>query len=137
MAGSTAISPSTRRRPTRVTDVELEEFLARLREGFPASVAAGLGGHCRETFYKVARRDRAFRTAWQQAYQAGTEVLVDELRRRCEERWDLDPRTGVRVPRGVNVSTGILVRELQLRLSRLRIEEWLATHERGREGLGS
>jgi hypothetical protein len=75
--------------------------------------------------------------AWHDAYREGTEVLADELRRRCEERWDVDPETGVRVPRGVKASTRILVRELQLRLSRLRFEEWLAAKTRGRTEPGS
>jgi hypothetical protein len=48
----------------------------------------------RRTFYKVRDRDERFAQAWDEAFELGTEMLEDELRRRALDGWHEDTFDG-------------------------------------------
>jgi hypothetical protein len=69
-------------------------FLEHLAAGWSVTAAAGEAGCDRRRFYEYRDADEAFAAAWEDAWQRGTDVLVDELHRRAlgydEETWDGD-----------------------------------------------
>lgn len=84
------IAPADQRRalPYRLDSGELtpayEELLANLRKGYPPSLAIDRAGLVRRTAYDHRQRDQAFKDAWDDAYEAGTDnVFVAEASRRA------------------------------------------------------
>ncbi len=69
-----------------------EKFLEALASGWSIAHAAGHAGHGRQRFYELRDTDEVFASAWDNAYESGTDVLEDELRRRAlgydEETFD-------------------------------------------------
>jgi hypothetical protein len=65
-----------------------EQFLAQLRLGWSVSKAAEIAGCGRPTAYGWREEDPAFRKAWDDAYQAGSDLIEDEARRRAVDGWD-------------------------------------------------
>jgi hypothetical protein len=76
--------PAVRQRKRRsIVENEREAFLNALREGYSVTHAAKPTGHARQRFYELREEDEAFAAAWQDAWEAGTDLLEDELRRRA------------------------------------------------------
>jgi hypothetical protein len=60
-------------------------FLELLAEGYSVTHAANAAGVYRQRLYEARDRDEAFAAEWADAYERGTDVLRDELRRRALE----------------------------------------------------
>ena len=86
-----AESPSpSKRRPRRrvpVFGVEKERFLEGLAAGWSISRAAEFANVHKRRLYEARERDEGFAQAWAEAYEAGTQLLEDELRRRSVDGW--------------------------------------------------
>jgi AcrR family transcriptional regulator len=88
-----------RQRKPRTTAEQRQTFLQALEQAYSVTHAARLAGVHRRTFYKVRDRDERFAAAWEEAFELGTEMLEDELRRRrlgrglCSTRLALVGRT--------------------------------------------
>jgi hypothetical protein len=83
--------PAERRlRPPAKRRVNL--FLKHLAAGWSVTAAANEAGVDRRRFYEFRADDEAFAAAWDEAWERGSDVLVDELHRRAlgydEETWD-------------------------------------------------
>lgn len=63
-------------------------FLAALAEGWSVSSSSERAACDRHRFYELRAEDEAFAEKWAEAYEAATEMLEDELRRRSVEGWD-------------------------------------------------
>ena len=50
--------------------------------------AATLAGYTRSTAYRYRAADPTFAVAWDDAYEAGSDWLEDELQRRSHDGWD-------------------------------------------------
>lgn len=79
----------TRHRQPAVTDEAREVFLASLRKGYTVTHSAEDCGvsHSRR-LYELRDADPEFRLAWDEAWQAGNDALIEEARRRAVEGWD-------------------------------------------------
>lgn len=62
-----------------------ELFLEALRDGLPVIDAADLSGRGRRTLYRWRQLDRDFAAAWDEAYDAGADMLEQEAQRRAVE----------------------------------------------------
>lgn len=69
------------RRP--ITEAERAAFLEALGEGFSITHAARLAGRDRQRMYELRDADEDFASLWTDAWEQGTDVLEDELRRRA------------------------------------------------------
>lgn len=76
------------RRKTRITDQTRQAFLDALAAGWSITKAAAAAGSCKQRFYELRQADEAFAEQWGLAYDAGTDVLRDEIRRRAVDGWD-------------------------------------------------
>lgn len=74
-------------RTTR-TDKKVADFLAALCEGASISKACAASGVARRTVYDWRHADKDFASAWDEAVEAGTDVLEDEAVRRAVEGVD-------------------------------------------------
>jgi hypothetical protein len=61
------------------------KFLAALASGLSVTGAAGISGVGRATVYNWRESDEAFRAAWDDAIEAGTDRLEDEAHRRAHD----------------------------------------------------
>lgn len=77
-----------RRRSPAVPKRARETFLEHLAAGFSITHAADHAGVYRRRLYELRDADEAFRQAWADAFEAGTDVLRDELRRRAVDGFD-------------------------------------------------
>ena len=66
-----------------------KRFLDALATGLSVSAAASAAGIGRQTAYDLRNRDPDFAAAWDDALEAGTDVLEDEARRRALNGSDL------------------------------------------------
>lgn len=82
---SNAPLPAQRRRG--ITAKMRETFLEALASGFSVTHAADCAGRHRRRFYQLAADDEEFAEVMADAIEAGTEVLIDEARRRAVEGW--------------------------------------------------
>jgi hypothetical protein len=76
------------RRQVRVPAVSDEakgRFIEALEAGYSVTAAADEAGVHRRRLYELKDRDDAFADTWADAYQAGTDRLRDEVRRRALE----------------------------------------------------
>ena len=74
-----------RRRATRISPEGRRLFLEAIGAGWSAERAAEIAGVSKQRFYERRLQDPDFAKAWQDAYDAATEMLRDELRRRSME----------------------------------------------------
>ena len=74
--------PAERQRRT-ISAENRDAFLAALKQGFSITHAARLAGHARQRMYELRGADEEFAAAWADAWEQGTDVLEDELRRRA------------------------------------------------------
>jgi hypothetical protein len=74
-------------RTTRTPEKEAT-FLAELAKGRPVEIAARLAGMGRRTVYDWREADPEFAALWDEAYETGTALAEDELRRRGVEGWE-------------------------------------------------
>jgi hypothetical protein len=58
-------------------------FLEHLAAGWSVTAASNEAGIDRRRFYEHRADDETFAEAWDEAWQRGTDVLVDELHRRA------------------------------------------------------
>lgn len=63
-------------------------FLDALSRGYSVTHAASQAGVHRNRFYELRQVDERFGQDWQDAYEAGTDVIRDEVRRRGVDGWD-------------------------------------------------
>lgn len=76
------------RRPNhKITPARRKKFLEALAEGETVTGAARRAGTHKRRFYEVREADPDFAAAWQEAIEAGTDKLEDELRRMAEAGW--------------------------------------------------
>jgi len=66
-----------------VTDEHRERFLAGLRDALTVSGASEVVGVARQRFYELRAADEGFAQAWADAWETGTDLLEDELKRRA------------------------------------------------------
>ena len=82
---SGGIRPQTKRTSPRVRAI----FLAELRKGMSITAAAEVANIARVTVYEWRKKEPDFAQAWDDAVDAGTDLLEDDARRRavdgCEE----------------------------------------------------
>lgn len=71
-----------RKPPVAPTPEKQAEFLVLLRGGRTVEGAARSVGIHRRALYRFRDRNKEFRRAWDEAWEAGIEALEDELRRR-------------------------------------------------------
>jgi len=71
-----------------------ETFLEAIAAGWTVKHAAERAGSDRRKFYELRTRDDDFAAGWEQALEAGTERLEDELHRRATEGYDEDSFDG-------------------------------------------
>jgi len=71
------------RRRRSVSAKERKTFLDALRQGYSVTHAARPTGHARQRMYELREQDEEFAAAWSDAWEAGTDLLEDELRRRA------------------------------------------------------
>ncbi len=79
--------PSQRRR-SPITEKDRLAFLEALEAGWSVKNAAGRTTHGRQRFYEFRESDEAFASAWAEAFDAGTQALEDEARRRAVDGYD-------------------------------------------------
>lgn len=79
---STPKSPREKR-PVLLTEARQAIFLEALASGDTISTAAKKAGVTRRVAYNLRQRDDAFAAAWDQAYEAGGDVLEQEALRRA------------------------------------------------------
>jgi len=60
-------------------------FVTALAQGRSVQGACDVAGYARSSVYERRANDAAFATAWDAAYEAGSDVLEDEARRRAIE----------------------------------------------------
>jgi hypothetical protein len=65
-----------------------QRFLDVLASGVTASAAASAAGIGRQTAYDLRNSDEEFAAGWEDALEAGTQLLEDEARRRALDRSD-------------------------------------------------
>ncbi len=70
---------------SRRTDRRARTFLDALRRGSSVGAACAAAGIARQTAYAWRLADAAFKAAWDDAYEDGTDVLEDEALRRALE----------------------------------------------------
>ncbi len=75
-----------RRRP--ITAKGRETFLAALAAGWSVQAAADRAGWHRSRFYALRESDESFAQEWDEAIEAGCDVLEDALRVAASEGWD-------------------------------------------------
>jgi hypothetical protein len=90
---TTAPLPAERRyRPPARRRVNV--FLKHLAAGWSVTASANEAGIDRRRFYEYRADDETFAAQWDEAWDRGSDVLVDELHRRAlgydEETWDGD-----------------------------------------------
>ena len=79
------IAPTPAQRGRRpISARKRNAFLEALKEGFSITHAAKKAGIARQRMYELRSEDGKFAIAWLDAWEQGTDVLEDELRRR---RW--------------------------------------------------
>lgn len=81
-------SPAPAQRRRGITPKMRETFLAALESGFSVTHAAERAGRHRRRFYQLAEDDEQFAETMADAIEAGTEVLIDEARRRAVDGWE-------------------------------------------------
>jgi len=80
----TALTPVEARR-AETQEKEREAFLEALRKGNTVSAAAKAAGVSRATVYRWQGEDEPFATAWNDAYETGTDALEQEAIRRATQ----------------------------------------------------
>lgn len=68
---------------TKLTPKKMGEFLDELAKGVSVAGAASAIGLSRTAMYQRRAADEDFATAWDEAVEAGTDILEDEARRRA------------------------------------------------------
>jgi hypothetical protein len=76
------------RRKRRIAKKDRVRFLEALAAGWSVTHAASRAGFARQRFYELREEDEGFAGAWGEAWEAGTDVLEDELRRRAVDGYD-------------------------------------------------
>jgi hypothetical protein len=71
-----------------LTAIKKEEFFGYLREGWSVTASAGKIGVSRQAVYALRLSDGEFASEWEHAYEAGTDVFEDEVKRRAIEGTD-------------------------------------------------
>jgi hypothetical protein len=74
-----------RKREVKRTVKRLARFLQRLEKGFSVTDAARAAGFSRAIAYRWREDDPGFATQWDQASEAGSDLLEDEVRRRAKD----------------------------------------------------
>ena len=85
--------PAQRRR-RRLTREARDAFLEAVGAGWTVTHAAERAGHSRQRFYEERHAHEAFAAQWDEAIEAGTQVLENELHRRALEGYDEDTFDG-------------------------------------------
>lgn len=75
------------RRRGRITRKDRAVFLERLASGFSVAAAAAPSGRARQRYYELKDVDPEFAEAWRHAWEAGQDVIEDELLRAATEGW--------------------------------------------------
>jgi Homeodomain-like domain len=70
---------------SKLTVIKREQFLGYLRDGWSISAAAGKIGVSRQAVYRLRASDDEFAHQWEDAYESGTDVYEDEVKRRAVE----------------------------------------------------
>ncbi len=86
------VAPVGQRARRPVTARVREVFLEGLRDGWSVTRAAARAGTDRRRMYESAKADEGFRAEWQEALDAGSDLLEDELHRRAVEGWSEEVR---------------------------------------------
>jgi hypothetical protein len=81
------LSVTPYRRRTKLTRKHRELFLERLAAGFSITAAAEPTGRSRNRFYELRQEDAEFAAEWKQAWEAGADVLEDEMLKAATEGW--------------------------------------------------
>ena len=81
-------APAPHERRRGITKRMRETFLEALAAGWSVTHAAERAGKTRQRFYDLADRDPEFDELMHDAIEAGTEVLIDEARRRAVDGWE-------------------------------------------------
>jgi hypothetical protein len=76
------------RRRSAITRKHRKVFLERLAAGFSVAAASAPTGKGRQRFYEERAVDPAFAEAWRHAWEAGQDVIEDELLRAATEGWE-------------------------------------------------
>jgi hypothetical protein len=63
-------------------------FLEHLEKAYTITAAAAAAGVDRRRFYELRAADGDFAEQWADAYEAGTDVIREEIRRRGVDGWD-------------------------------------------------
>jgi len=77
-----------RRQQPAVSERARDVFLEGLRGGFSVTHAAKAAGVYRRRFYELRAADEVFADSWADAFESGTDLLRDELRRRAVDGWE-------------------------------------------------
>jgi len=72
-----------RRMSRRIVQAQLDLFLERLATGLTVGGAAKAAGIARRTAYNRREADKEFAAAWDDAYEEGSDAIVDALVRRA------------------------------------------------------
>lgn len=70
---------------SKLTDKKREEFLDYLRGGWSITASAGRIGVSRQAVYALRQSDPDFARQWEDAYESGTDIFEDEVKRRAVE----------------------------------------------------
>jgi AcrR family transcriptional regulator len=70
-----------------VTKAKQAQFCELVAAAYSVTYAAAAIGVNRRTVYRLRDRDEEFRAAWDDAWEAGADVVSDEIRRRAIEGW--------------------------------------------------
>lgn len=70
---------------SKLTDKKREEFLDYLRGGWSITASAGRISVSRQAVYALRQSDRDFARQWEDAYESGTDIFEDEVKRRAVE----------------------------------------------------
>lgn len=68
---------------SKLTVLKRGQFLDHLRNGWSITASAGKIGVSRQAVYALRASDHEFSRAWEDAYEAGTDVYEDEVKRRA------------------------------------------------------
>jgi hypothetical protein len=83
----TNLPETSKRRRQRVSKARQQRFLELVAAAYSVTHAAAAIGVHRRTMYRIRDRDEEFAAAWDDAWEAGADVVSDEIRRRAIEGW--------------------------------------------------
>ena len=93
-SGTVAKPKPAERARRSITPKGREEFLAALAAGWSVQAAADRAGWQRSRFYALRDVDEAFAQEWEEAIEAGCDVLEDALRTAASDGWDEETYDG-------------------------------------------